>query len=225
MLKLAIYEDNHSLRETLVGFLGMYDRYEIVGNYPNGNDAILNTKNFPPDIAVVDIDMPGTNGIVCTQKIKETRPETQILIHTVFEDDNNLFEALCAGANGYILKSSTPEQLLQAITDLENGGAPMSPIIAKKVIQVFSNPKSLTEKQLGNAQNEVKHSGMEQYALTVREKDILELLVKGFSYKMIAKECEIGIETVKTHLKNIYSKLQVNCGTEAVAKAIQNQII
>lgn len=210
MLKLAIYEDNHSLRETIVGFLGMYNEFSIVGNYPNGNGAYENTEKTQPDIAIVDIDMPGTNGIECTRLIKQNRPQTQILIHTVFEDDNNLFDALCAGANGYILKSSSPEQLLQAIEDLKNGGAPMSPVIARKVIAAFNKPAP-------NKDN--------PYRLSTREKEILEFLVKGYSYKMIAKECEIGIETVKTHLKNIYAKLQVNCGTEAVAMAIKNQII
>lgn len=210
MLKLAIYEDNHSLRETIVGFLSMYSQFSIVGNYPNGTEAVQNTLSAEPDIAIVDIDMPGTNGIECTRRIKQTRPQTQILIHTVFEDDNNLFDALCAGANGYILKSSSPEQLIQAIDDLNNGGAPMSPVIARKVIAAFNKP-------VVNKENPYKLSG--------REKEILEFLVKGYSYKMIAKECQISTETVKTHLKNIYAKLQVNCGTEAVAKAIKDQIV
>lgn len=210
MLKLAIYEDNHSLRETIVGFLSMYSQFNIVGNYPNGTEAVHNTVSTEPDIAIVDIDMPGTNGIECTRRIKQTRPQTQILIHTVFEDDNNLFDALCAGANGYILKSSSPEQLIQAIDDLHNGGAPMSPVIARKVIAAFNKPAV-------NKDN--------PYKLSSREKEILEFLVKGYSYKMIAKECQISTETVKTHLKNIYAKLQVNCGTEAVAKAIKDQIV
>lgn len=209
MYKLAIYEDNHSLRENILTFLKTYKQFEIVGEYANGSNAAQNTQSTQPQIAIVDIDMPETNGIECTKEIKRMNPATQILIHTVFEDDDNLFNALCAGANGYILKSATPDQLLAAIEDLISGGAPMSPSIARKVIAAFAQPQKTVQ----------------NYPLSVREKEILELLVKGYSYKMIANDCKITKETVKTHLKNIYSKLHVNSGTEAVAKAIRDQIV
>jgi DNA-binding NarL/FixJ family response regulator len=164
-----------------------------------------------PDVVIMDIDMPLVNGIDGTRLIKEILPEIQILIHTVFEDESKLFDCLCAGANGYILKKTSPEKFIDAIYEVLAGGSPMSPSIARKVFESFVN---------GNSK-QIKIS----YDLSKREKEILQLLVKGFSYKMIASECGISNDTVKTHLKNIYTKLHVNCGREAVAKALIDKII
>ncbi|MES2616999.1 MAG: response regulator transcription factor [Bacteroidota bacterium] len=206
---IAIYEDNHNLRETISGFLNEYPEYQVVGAYVNGAGAFANTTSLLPDVAIVDIDMPEVDGIECTRQIKMANLSTQIIMHTVFEDDNKLFECLCAGANGYILKSATPDQLLDAINDVVKGGSPMSSVIARKVLDTFKQQSTAT-----NA-----------YNLSQREKEILDLLVKGYSYKMIASHSGIGFETVKTHLKNIYTKLHVTCGREAVAKAIKDRIV
>ncbi len=153
----------------------------------------------------MDIEMPKVNGLEGLRIIKEHKPESDIIMFTVFEDDQRLFDSLCAGANGYMLKNISFAQLLTAIEDVKHGGAPMSPSIAKKILNSF----------------QVKHN----YELSPREKAVLHYLVKGYSYKMIADTIFISLSTVQTHIKSIYAKLQVNCGRQAVAIALRDKLV
>ncbi|MGB5025577.1 MAG: response regulator transcription factor, partial [Saprospiraceae bacterium] len=153
-------------------------------------------------------DMPGMNGIEATRIIKQNCPHARIMMFTVFDDDDRIFESICNGADGYILKNTPPLKIIQALDELMAGGAPMSPFIAQKVFQHFRNSTVVPD-----------------YKLTERELEILNLLVKGNSYKMISGICFISLDTVKKHLQNIYYKLQVSCGTEAVAKALKEKIV
>jgi DNA-binding NarL/FixJ family response regulator len=155
----------------------------------------------------MDIDMPGETGIQGVSMVKETRPQTAVIMYTVFEDEEKLFQCLCAGANGYLLKKTEPEKIFEAIREVMQGGAPMSPTIAKKVIESFQPAKS-----------------SQQYHLTERELEVLQLLTKGHSTKVIADKLDIAFNTVRSHLKNIYAKLHVNCGKEAIAKVLAEHI-
>ena len=208
-MKILIFEDNRRIRDFLELLLAGTPGFEVAGTFENANDAGQIVLAFSPDVVLMDIDMPGTNGIEGVKLIKESSPQTNIIIFTVFEDDNRLFNCLAAGANGYILKSTPAPQLIQAIYEVCAGGAPMSPGIARKVLHSFEQKKHFSK----------------DYHLSHRELQILELLVQGFSYKMIASECNITLDTVRTHLKNIYAKLHVSCGKEAIAKALKDKIV
>lgn len=206
---IAIFEDNARLRESLRVLLNGVDGYTVCGDYENCDQAAGIIRQHRPDVVIMDIDMPGVDGIEGLRIIKEQRPETFIIMHTVLEDEDRLFQCLCGGANGYILKNTSFVHLLEAIRNVLHGGAPLSPVIAKKVLQFFrpANPGRL------------------QYHLSDREKEVLGYLVKGYSYKMIAGQCHISLDTVRGHIRNIYSKLHVNCGREAVSKALRDNIL
>jgi DNA-binding NarL/FixJ family response regulator len=206
-IRLAIFEDNDSLRESLVYLLKNTGEYEVTGDYSHCNDAATVARVQKPDVVLMDIDMPGIGGIGGVKAIKEARPETSVIMYTVFEDDEKLFQCLCAGANGYLLKKTSPSVLFEAIQEVAGGGAPMSPSIARKVLASFQRGKS------------------NKYELSAREVEVLELLAKGFSAKMIAAELSISFDTARFHLKNIYRKLHVNCGKEAIAKALSEHIL
>jgi DNA-binding NarL/FixJ family response regulator len=206
-IKIAVFEDNDSLRESLVYLLRNISDYEVVGDYAHCNDASNIARVYQPDVVLMDIDMPGQNGITGVRLIKETRPQTAVIMYTVFEDDEKLFQCLCAGADGYLLKKTSPAIIFQAIKDVTEGGAPMSPSIAKKVLASFQHGKN------------------NKYELSAREVEVLQLLIKGFSTKMIASELKISFDTARFHLKNIYRKLHVNCGKEAIAKALSEHIV
>jgi DNA-binding NarL/FixJ family response regulator len=208
-VSIVIFEDNARLRESLTILLDGVEGYTVAGGYDNCAHAASVIEEHRPDVVIMDIGMPEVDGIDGLRIIKEKYPETYIIIHTVLEDDERLFECLCRGANGYILKNTSFVYLLEAIDNVLHGGAPLSPAIAKKVLRSFQ--------QTGQ--------GRLQYHLTEREKEILKQLVKGFSYKMIAGNCHISVDTVRGHIRNIYSKLHVNCGREAVAKALRDRII
>jgi len=205
---IIIFEDNNHLRESLVHLLNNYERYDVLADYSNCAEAVSAIKIYQPDVVLMDIDMPRINGIEGVKKVKETRPETAVIMYTVFENDEKLFACLCAGANGYLLKKTPPARLFDAIEEVINGGAPMSPSIAKKVIESFK-----------------KNTTQHNYLLSSRELDVLQLLVKGHSTKMIAATLFISFETVRSHLKNIYNKLHVNCGKEAIAKILTERIL
>jgi DNA-binding NarL/FixJ family response regulator len=205
--KIVIFEDNDQLRESLVALFRGMEKYEIAGDYNNCTEAANIARVYKPDVVLMDIDMPGQNGIEGVRLIKEARPETAIIMYTVFEDAERLFQCLCAGANGYLLKKTPPARLIDAIEEVLTGGAPMSPSIAHKVLESFQKKKS------------------NRYNLTTRETDVLQLLTRGFSSKMIAAELNIAFDTARYHLKNIYQKLHVNCGKEAIAKALSEHII
>jgi DNA-binding NarL/FixJ family response regulator len=183
---------------------------ELAGAYPDCGTLLQNFREAKPDVVVMDIDMPGISGIEATSMIKASFPEIQILIYTVFNDKQKVFEALCSGATGYLLKKSNAIQILEAIADLYNGGSPMTGEIARKVMEFFSkNP----------------HPDANDYALSSRELDILRCIVKGDSYKMVADSCCISIGTVRTHINSIYKKLHVNSKSEAVIKAMKERLV
>lgn len=206
---IVIYEDNLRLRQSLELLLNDSEGFEVVGGYSNCTHVIREMEVLRPQLVIMDIDMPDVNGIEGVQKIKARFPEIKVLMYTVFDDDNRIFDCICAGADGYLLKRTTPSQLVRSLQELNEGGIPMSPFVAQKLFQYFRENKA----------------PQETFNLTAREMEILELLVKGNSYKMISAKTGITIDTVKKHLQNIYHKLHVNCGTEAVAKALQHKII
>lgn len=205
--KIAIFEDNDRLRESLAYLLKM-NNYDVIGDYNQCNDAANIVRVYQPDVVLMDIDMPGESGIKGVALIKEARPHTSVIMYTVFEDDEKLFQCLCAGANGYLLKKTPPAKLFDAIQEVLEGGAPMSPTIARKVLNTFkTRPES------------------NNYMLSPREIEVLQWLIKGYSIKIIASEMNLAFDTVRSHLKNIYQKLHVNCGKEAIAKALNERIV
>ena len=207
--RVIIYEDNVSLRKNISQYLGAIPDINIVEQYGNCIHIKKNIGITDPDIIIMDIDMPGLSGVEGVKICKETRPEIQIIMYTVFEDDNKLFQSLCAGADGYLLKKSSPVKLVEAIRDVYLGGVPLSPEIARKVMGTFRASTPLNE----------------EFNLTNRELEILGFLTRGFSYKEISAQCHITMDTVKKHIQSIYLKLHVRCGTEAVAKALKYKIV
>jgi len=210
MIKLFIYEDNPQFREGLTMLINGTTGFEVLAAFKNCNNVVDEVKAFKPDVILMDIDMRGTNGLEGLRLIREHDSRVKILMLTVFDDNKNVFEALKAGANGYILKKTQPAKLLEYIQDAQTGGAPMTSSIAAQVLNMFS---------------EMHATNNEDYNLSKREKDVLQLLVNGYSYKMIAAEMFISIDTVRSHIKKIYEKLQVNSKSEAVAKAFKNRIV
>ncbi len=206
---LVIYEDNARLRQSLELLLGEDSGFKVLGAFENCGKVTEQMEKLLPELVIMDIDMPGINGIEGVKKIKTVFPDIKVVMYTVFDDDTRIFECICCGADGYLLKNTSPLKLVQSLQELAEGGAPMSPFVAQKVFQFFRNNKPAED----------------SFNLTPREKEILELLVRGNSYKMIAGKCFVSIDTVKKHLQNIYHKLHVNCGTEAVAKALQHKIV
>ena len=206
---ILIFEDNSRLRQSLKILLNGVDGYTVNGDYENCVRAADAVREHHPDVVIMDIDMPGVDGIEGLRIVKELSPHTYIIMHTVLEDEDRLFKCLCAGANGYILKNTSFVHLLEAIENVLHGGAPLSPAIAKKVLQSFQQT----------------HTPRLQYNLSVREIEVLKYLVKGYSYKMIAATCYISLDTVRGHIRNIYAKLHVNCGREAVTKALRDKIV
>jgi DNA-binding NarL/FixJ family response regulator len=207
--QLLIFEDNTRLRQSLELLLNDESNFQVAGSFSDCDDAARLVKKYNADLVVMDIDMPGIGGVEGVKQIKNANPDVKVVMHTMFDDDNRIFDSICAGADGYLLKNTSPLQLVTALQEAMQGGAPMSPFVAQKIFQHFRN---------NNAENE-------KFNLTLREKEVLELLVKGNSYKMIADKSGVTIDTVKKHLQNIYHKLHVNCGTEAVVKAIQHKIV
>ncbi|MEO6723236.1 MAG: response regulator transcription factor [Ferruginibacter sp.] len=212
MIRVTIFEDNKHLRETFQLLLENSDGFTCVGAYPDCSGMLDNISDTPCDVVLMDIEMPGMNGITATKLIKENFTGINILIQTVFFEDEYIFNAICAGASGYILKSTTPDGYLQAIKDVHAGGSPMTPGIARRVLELFKD--KLTPA-----------SPAKDYNLTTQEKKVLQLLVTGKSYKMIAAELFVSTDTVKSHISNVYVKLHVHSGTEAVSKAIRDKIV
>ena len=185
-ISLIIFEDNDHLRESLVYLFKSDERYKFVNDYSNCNEAAAIVRVYEPDVVLMDIDMPGTSGVEGVKQIKEARPQTAVVMYTVIENDEKLFNCLCAGANGYLLKKTPPARLFDAIEEVMAGGAPMSPSIARKVLDSFNQKKQT-----------------QQYDLSQREIEVLQLLVKGHSTKVIASTLFVSFETVRSHLKNI----------------------
>ena len=212
MIRVAVFEDNKHLRETFEFLLNNAEGFTCAGAWADCHNPVALLENSPCDIILMDIEMPGMNGIEATKVIKARFPAINILIQTVFFEDDYIFNAICAGASGYILKSTTPDGYLEAIKDVQAGGSPMTPGIARKVLELFKD----------NLQPAVP---AKDYNLTVQEKKVLQLLVAGKSYKMIAAELFVAVDTVKSHVTNIYAKLHVHSGTEAVSFALRNKIV
>jgi len=207
--QLIIFEDNTRLRQSLEILLNDETNFQVAAAFPDCDKADKQVEQYNADLVVMDIDMPGIGGVEGVKRIKNKNPGVKVVMHTVFDDDNRIFDSICAGADGYLLKNTSPLQLVNALQEVMQGGAPMSPFVAQKVFQHFRQVKTDSA----------------QFNLTPREKEILELLVKGNSYKMIAAKTDVSLDTVKKHLQNIYHKLHVNCGTEAVAKALRHKIV
>jgi DNA-binding NarL/FixJ family response regulator len=210
-IKVAIFEDSKALRESLEQLVNNAEGMQCTGAFSDANVLSRNMQMAKPDVVLMDINMPGISGIEAVQMIKEKYPQVQILMQTVFEENDKIFAAICAGASGYMLKKTTPQKMIEAIRETYQGGAPMTASVAVKVLQMFRS-QSITEKK-------------EYIALSEREKEILALLVKAKSYKAIAAECFISIDTVNTHVRHIYEKLHVHSKSEAVAKAINQRLV
>ena len=202
-IKVVIVEDTEVLRDSLTMLLKGSHGFNLTGVYENAEDALLHLPNLCPDVVLMDIGLPGINGIECIKQLEGKCPNTQFLICTIYEEDEYVFEALKAGATGYILKNSSPAMILDSIIELHKGGAPMSRLIARKVIQTMQKPKVNKELEL----------------LTPRENEVLILLSEGFRYKEIADQINIDKGTVQVHIHNIYEKLQVQSRTDALNKA------
>jgi DNA-binding NarL/FixJ family response regulator len=212
LIKVAIFEDNKHLRETIQFLLNNTPGYACTGAYPDCSNLSDDIIAAGCDVILMDIEMPGMNGIDATKRVKENFPHIPILIQTVFFEDEYIFNAICAGASGYILKSTTPQGYIDAVADMQTGGSPMTPGIAKRVLELFRT-------------NLAPAAPMKDYNLTQQEKKVLQLLVAGKSYKMIAAELFVAHDTIKTHVKNIYAKLHVHSGTEAVSLALRDKIV
>jgi DNA-binding NarL/FixJ family response regulator len=209
-IKVIIFEDNTHLRESLQLLLSSSVNFECIGAFADARNATNIADKLMPDIIVMDIEMPLVNGIEATRLIKIKFPEIPILILTIFNDSERIFQSLRAGGNGYLLKNSTPDDILNALGEVYNGGSIFSPAVARKLVDFFQKDQAVQ-------QNE--------YHLTPKEKELLQHLVDGKSYKMIADAMLVSLETVKSHVKNVYRKLHVNNNAEAVSKAIKQRIV
>jgi DNA-binding NarL/FixJ family response regulator len=205
-INVAIVEDNEQLRNTLSRVLNRADGFKCVSTYADAESALDALPKDKPDVVLMDINLPGMNGVECARKLKQTAPQIQIVMLTVYEDTENIFNALAAGASGYMLKRTSTPELLESIRDVQRGGSPMTTHIARKVVQSFQKPVTSAE-------------GTED--LSPREKEVLDFLSQGFLYKEIAEKLGISYETVHTYVRRIYEKLQVRTRTEAVAKFLR----
>ncbi|HEY2726234.1 MAG TPA: response regulator transcription factor [Parafilimonas sp.] len=206
MIKVGIIEDNNTLRNSLTHLFNHTESMQCVVSLNNLLHVISEIKKTMPDIILMDIGLPNISGIEGVKMVKENFPDIQVMMFTVFEDDEKIFDAIRVGASGYLLKKTPPEEITGAVRELYNGGAPMSASIARKVIKSFHVPPA---------------NNVEEYRLTSREKEILYALVDGLSYKKIANKFIVSISTIRTHICNIYHKLHVNSKAEAVAKILK----
>jgi DNA-binding NarL/FixJ family response regulator len=209
-IRVAIVEDQYEVREGLAVLINGTLGFKCAGSYRTMEDALRVIEKEPPDVLLTDIGLPlmsGTDGI---RILKERHPNLPILALTVYNDDEDIFEALCAGASGYLLKNTTPARLLECIREVMSGGAPMSPEVARRVIRLF---------------REISPPAKADYHLTPQETELLKLMVEGHNYKAAAAKLGITINTVSFHVRNIYAKLQVHSKSEAVAKALRNRLV
>lgn len=211
-IRIILYEDNRDLREGMAFLLQATPGLELAGVFPDANNLEMQIPGLKPDVVLMDIDMPGRSGIDATPLVKALRPETQVVMLTVFEEEDKIFQSIRNGASGYLLKRTPPSEIIAAIQDVYGGGSPMTSTIARRVLQFFQQQPVLQPTQ-------------SDYDLSPRETEILKSLVKGYSYKLIAEEHFISIDTVRSHIRHIYEKMQVNSKTEAVLKALKGKII
>ena len=206
MISVSIVDDEKDLRESIRTFVDGSPGFRCVSSYSNAAAALAGLPTDKPDVVLMDINMTGMDGIECVERLKTTTPEIQIVMLTVYEDTDKIFRALSAGASGYLLKRSSPAHLLDAIKEVHAGGSPMSSSIARKVVASFRKAAPVVE-------NEIH--------LSPREQTVLDCLAKGLTYKQIADQLEISIDTIRTYLRRIYEKLHVQSRTEAVAKYLR----
>jgi DNA-binding NarL/FixJ family response regulator len=206
---ILIFEDNANLRDSLANLLRLSGDYTILNSAADCTHVAEQVKKYAPDVILMDIDMPGISGIEALKIIRTFNTTVQIIMLTVFDDNTHVFDAMYAGANGYLLKKYISEKLTHSIQEVMQGGAPMSPSIARMVIASLQNPMPSAN----------------DYQLTHREKETLQLLAQGNSFKMIAAELFISLDTVRTHIKHIYEKLHVRSQIEAVSKAIHEKLV
>lgn len=209
-VKVLIYDDNEALRLSIEALVESEDDLEIVALMPNAETVETDIKEMKPDVVLMDIDMPVVNGVEAVKRIRRLNEKLPVIMLTVFDDNENIFNAICAGASGYILKRYATEEIPSAIRTVLTGGAPMTGSVARKVLMMV--PQAKTTEQ-------------EKSDLSQKETAILQFLVNGYSYKMIAAELKISIDTVRFHIKKIYDKLHVHSATEAVSKAIKDRLV
>lgn len=209
-VKILIYDDNEALRLSMEALIAEQPDFELLAAMPNAETVTTDLQELKPDVILMDIDMPVVNGVKAVKNIRRINEDIPIIMLTVFDDNENIFNAICAGASGYILKRYATEEIPGAIRDVLAGGAPMTGSVARKVLLMV--PQAKNEEQ-------------EKMDLSKRETEILQFLVNGYSYKMIASEMKISIDTVRFHIKKIYDKLHVHSATEAVSKALKDKLI
>jgi DNA-binding NarL/FixJ family response regulator len=209
-VKTAVVEDIRDIREGLATLINFTEGFSCSGSYRSMEEAIPRIKGNVPDVLLSDIGLPGMNGIEGIKILKESFPEMTVLMLTVYDDDERIFDALCAGASGYLLKRTSPTKLFENIREAVSGGAPMSPEVAMRVIRLFRDIRPLERVD---------------YELTPHETRLLKLIVEGHNYTTAAEELKVSYNTIKFHMRHIYEKLQVHSKSEAVAKALQNRII
>ena len=209
VIEVALVEDRREIRESLTLLIGGTEGFKCVGSYRSMEEALDKLKHHQPHLLLSDIGLPGMSGIEGVAILKELYPDLLILMLTVYDDDERIFDAMCAGASGYLLKKTPPARLLESLREVASGGAPMSPEVAKRVIALF---------------REIRPPDR-NYELTPHETRLLKLLVEGHNYKTAAAELGVTVHTVSFHLRSIYEKLQVHSKSEAVAKALQNRLV
>lgn len=212
MINVAIVEDNDTIREGLTALINGTTGYQSVGSFRDCESFLDKLQSLDVNVVLMDIALPGMNGIEGVRKAILLNPDVDILMLTIYEDSEKVFDALCAGACGYLVKKTPPSKLLEAIKEVQEGGSPMSSQIARQVITAFKESKDTKDEKL-------------EFELSSREKEVINLLANGNNYQQIADQLFISVDTVRHHIKNIYRKLQVHTQSEAVAKAIRKRII
>jgi DNA-binding NarL/FixJ family response regulator len=209
-LKVGIIEDQPKIREGLRALIDGTDGYRCVGVFSSMEEALAKLAQELPDVLLVDIGLPGMSGIEGTRRLKDLHPGMAVLVLSVYDDDRRIFDALCAGASGYLLKNTPPARLLESLREVMGGGAPMSPDVARRVVALF---------------REIRPPDQAGHQLTPHEVRILALLVEGHNYKTAADELHVSVNTIRFHMRSIYEKLQVHSKSEAVSKALRNHIV
>jgi DNA-binding NarL/FixJ family response regulator len=210
VITVAIVEDQPKIREGLRSLIDGTDGYRCAGSFRSMEEALDQIAFDLPDVALVDIGLPGISGIEGIRRLKEAHPSMAVLMLTVYDDDKRIFDAMCAGASGYLLKQTPPARLLECIKEVLEGGAPMSPEVARRVVALF---------------REIRPHDQADYQLTPHEIRLLKLLVEGYNYKTAAAQLDVSVNTIKFHMRSIYDKLQVHSKSQAVAKALRARII